>query len=45
MTPSARPYDKVAKILGLPYPGGPSVAKSAEKGNPDSVKLPKAQLG
>lgn len=37
-------YDKVAKILGLPYPGGPSVDKAAAKGNPDSVKLPKARL-
>ena len=33
-------FDKVAKILGLPYPGGPSIAKAAEKGNPDKYKLP-----
>ena len=26
-------FDKVAKILGLPYPGGPSIAKAAENGN------------
>jgi N6-L-threonylcarbamoyladenine synthase len=37
-------FDKVAKILGLPYPGGPSVDKTAQKGNPVSVKLPKAKL-
>lgn len=37
-------FDKVAKILGLPYPGGPSVDKAASKGNPTSVKLPKARL-
>ena len=37
-------FDKVAKILGLPYPGGPSVDKAAAKGNPDSVKLPTARL-
>jgi N6-L-threonylcarbamoyladenine synthase len=37
-------YDKVARILGLPYPGGPSVAGLAEKGDPTSVKLPKARL-
>jgi len=37
-------YDKVAKILGLPYPGGPSVDKAAQQGNPDAVKLPKAKL-
>ena len=38
-------FDKVAKILGLPYPGGPSVAKAAESGNPLAFKLPKAKMG
>lgn len=38
-------FDKVAKMLGLPYPGGPSVAQAAQKGDPTSVKLPKAKLG
>ncbi|MBR2998530.1 tRNA (adenosine(37)-N6)-threonylcarbamoyltransferase complex transferase subunit TsaD [Candidatus Saccharibacteria bacterium] len=33
-------FDKVAKILGLPYPGGPSIAKAAEAGNPQKYKLP-----
>lgn len=37
-------YDKVAKILGLPYPGGPSVERAAKKGNPDAIKLPIAKL-
>lgn len=37
-------FDKVAKILGLPYPGGPSVAHAALKGDPTSVKLPTAKL-
>lgn len=37
-------FDKVAKILGLPYPGGPSIDKAARKGNPTSVKLPIAKL-
>lgn len=37
-------FDKVAKILGLPYPGGPSIDKAAQNGNPNSVKLPKAKL-
>jgi N6-L-threonylcarbamoyladenine synthase len=37
-------FDKVAKILGLPYPGGPSVSKAALKGDPASVKLPKARM-
>lgn len=38
-------FDKVAKILGLPYPGGPSVAKIALKGDPLAYKLPKAKMG
>lgn len=33
-------FDKVAKILELPYPGGPSVAEAAKNGNPDRYKLP-----
>lgn len=37
-------YDKVAKILGLPYPGGPSIAKLAPDGDPLAIKLPYAQL-
>lgn len=37
-------FDKVAKILGLPYPGGPSIAQAAEHGNPDAYQLPKAKL-
>ena len=37
-------FDKVAKIIGLPYPGGPSIAKAAEKGNPKAYKLPKSKL-
>ena len=37
-------FDKVAKILGLPYPGGPSIAKAAEQGDPRKYTLPKARL-
>lgn len=37
-------FDKVAKIIGLPYPGGPSIAKAAESGDPTKYKLPKAKL-
>lgn len=37
-------FDKVAKILGLPYPGGPSVAEAATHGNPHAYPLPKAKL-
>lgn len=37
-------YDKVAKILGLPYPGGPSIAKAAIDGDPNKYQLPKAKM-
>lgn len=37
-------FDKVAKILGLPYPGGPSISKAAEQGDPHAFKLPIAKL-
>lgn len=37
-------FDKVAKIIGLPYPGGPSIAKAALEGDPLKYKLPKAKL-
>jgi N6-L-threonylcarbamoyladenine synthase len=37
-------FDKVAKILGLPYPGGPSITEAALRGNPDTYQLPKAKL-
>lgn len=37
-------FDKVAKIIGLPYPGGPSIAKKATQGNPRSISLPKAKM-
>ncbi len=33
-------FDKVAKVLGLPYPGGPSIAAAAEGGNPNKYQLP-----
>lgn len=37
-------FDKVAKIIGLPYPGGPSVEKKALEGNPYAFEFPKAKL-
>lgn len=37
-------FDKVAKIIGLPYPGGPSISKKALEGNPHAYQLPKAKL-
>jgi len=37
-------FDKTAKILDLPYPGGPLVDKHAKLGNPDAFKLPEPQI-
>jgi len=37
-------FDKVARLLGLPYPGGPSVQKAAEEGDPTAYKFPRAWL-
>lgn len=38
-------FDKVAKMLGLPYPGGPAVAAAAQHGDAHKYQLPKAQVG
>lgn len=38
-------FDKVAKMLGLPYPGGPRVEIEAEKGDPTRFDLPRPMLG
>lgn len=38
-------FDKVATILGLPYPGGPSIEKTAKTGNPKTVRFPRSMLG
>jgi N6-L-threonylcarbamoyladenine synthase len=37
-------FDKVAKIIGLPYPGGINVSKKAAEGNPNAFRLPKARM-
>ncbi len=37
-------YDKVAKLLGLPYPGGPAIDKIAQTGNELAYRLPHAKL-
>jgi len=34
-------FDKVANLLGLPYPGGPSVSRLAEKGDPTALDFPR----
>jgi N6-L-threonylcarbamoyladenine synthase len=41
---SGEAFDKVARMLGLPYPGGPSVQKAAEEGEPTAFKFPRAWL-
>jgi N6-L-threonylcarbamoyladenine synthase len=37
-------YDKVAKLLGLGYPGGPIIDKLAKQGNPQAVNLPRPKF-
>lgn len=37
-------YDKVARLIGLPYPGGPRLDKLAQEGNPHAFKLPEAKV-
>ena len=34
-------FDKVARVVGLGYPGGPKIDKLAKEGNPDAIELPK----
>ncbi len=37
-------FDKTAKLLGLPYPGGPEIAKLAQKGDPQRFTFPRPML-
>jgi len=37
-------FDKSAKILGLPYPGGPLIDKYAQKGNPNAFSFPEPRI-
>ncbi|MDF2883068.1 MAG: O-sialoglycoprotein endopeptidase [Clostridiaceae bacterium] len=37
-------YDKVARAIGLGYPGGPKIDKIAKEGNPDAIKFPRANF-
>jgi len=41
---SGEAYDKVAKLLGLGYPGGPIIEKLAQDGNPEAIDFPRAYL-
>jgi N6-L-threonylcarbamoyladenine synthase len=37
-------FDKCAKVIGLPYPGGPLIDKLAKEGNPKAIKFAKPQI-
>ena len=37
-------FDKVARILGLPYPGGPPIEEAADTGNPSAFRFPRAVM-
>lgn len=37
-------FDKVARAIGLGYPGGPKIDKLSKEGNPDAVKFPRAKV-
>ena len=38
-------FDKVARAVGLGYPGGPKVDKAAKEGNPHAIEFPRAKVG
>ncbi len=37
-------FDKVGRLLGLPYPGGPAIDKAAQNGSPTAFKFPRAVM-
>ncbi|MBD3311605.1 MAG: tRNA (adenosine(37)-N6)-threonylcarbamoyltransferase complex transferase subunit TsaD [Candidatus Magasanikbacteria bacterium] len=37
-------FDKVGKLIGLDYPGGPKISKLAESGNPDAIDFPRPMI-
>ncbi len=37
-------YDKIARVIGLGYPGGPKLEKEAESGNPKAIEFPRVLL-
>ncbi len=37
-------FDKVARMLGLPYPGGPEIQKAAAQGNPEAINFPRPMI-
>ena len=38
-------FDKTARLIGLPYPGGPAVEKAAREGDPERFDLPRPMMG
>ncbi len=38
-------FDKVSRVLGLGYPGGPAIQKAAEQGNPHAICFPRVNMG
>lgn len=37
-------FDKIARVMGLPYPGGPEIDKLAKLGNPDAITFPRPKV-
>ena len=37
-------FDKVARAIGLGYPGGPKIDKLSKEGNPEAIRFPKAKI-
>ncbi len=37
-------FDKVSRVLGFGYPGGPAIQKAAERGNPEAIHFPRVNL-
>lgn len=38
-------FDKVSRVLGLGYPGGPAIQKKALEGNPEAIRFPRVNMG
>ncbi|MBQ7960359.1 MAG: tRNA (adenosine(37)-N6)-threonylcarbamoyltransferase complex transferase subunit TsaD [Clostridia bacterium] len=38
-------FDKVSRVLGLGYPGGPAIQKCAAEGNPQAIRFPRVNMG
>lgn len=38
-------FDKIARVMGLPYPGGPYIDRLAQQGNPTAIQFPRALTG